>query len=193
MLRAGERSLLLRLARLSLEDALRGTHTLDAALGSLALSAPLLETRGAFVTLREKRGTQAPRLRGCIGTLEATTALYRNVVRNSAHAALDDPRFAPLKAAELCTVQIEISALTPLLSVDGPEAIVLGRDGVLLEKGDLRAVFLPQVAVEQGWSTEQLLEHLARKAALPADGWKNGKLQTFEAEVFEEESSDTVS
>jgi AmmeMemoRadiSam system protein A len=188
-LHAADRSALLRLARLSIEDAILGSRSVESALAAIELTSPLVEKRGAFVTLWEKEGNDAEedrRLRGCIGTIESADPLYRNVLRNAAHAALEDPRFAPVAAAELTRLQIEISALTPLLSVEGPEAIVIGTDGVVLEKGAFRAVFLPQVAVEQGWNTVQFLEHLARKAGLPPDDWKGAMLRTFGAEVFGE-------
>lgn len=180
LLHEADRSTLLRLARLALEDAVLGTRSVETALASLTLGSPLVETRGAFVTLSDENR----RLRGCIGTIEAEHPLYRNVLRNAAHAALEDPRFAPVSAGELTRLEIEISALSPLAPVDGPESIVVGRDGIVLEKGAFRSVFLPQVAVEQGWTPIQFLEHLARKAGLPPDGWKGGSLRTFSADVF---------
>ena len=65
-------------------------------------------------------------------------------------------------------------------------AILSGADGVELEKPPFRAVFLPQVAPEQGWDRETMLEHLATKAGLPRDGWKGARFLTFQAEVFGE-------
>jgi AMMECR1 domain-containing protein len=48
-------------------------------------------------------------------------------------------------------------------------------------------VFLPQVATEQGWNREQMLDQLSMKAGLPADGWRKGaSFLTFQAEVFSE-------
>lgn len=56
-----------------------------------------------------------------------------------------------------------------------------------LTKNGRSAVFLPQVATEQGWSLEQTLSHLAAKAGLPPDAWKDGaKFTVFEAVVFSE-------
>jgi uncharacterized protein (TIGR00296 family) len=101
-------------------------------------------------------------------------------------SALEDPRFAPMVADELAGVRIEISALSPMREVGGPEEIVLGRHGVELEKGSARAVFLPQVATEYGWTLETLLKQLALKAGLAEDGWRGGKLRVFEAQVFGE-------
>jgi uncharacterized protein (TIGR00296 family) len=85
-------------------------------------------------------------------------------------------------------LHLEISALTPLRSVSGPADIEIGRHGILLHKGAAQAVFLPQVAVEQGWDRDTTLTHLALKAGLPADGWRQGaRFQVFEADVFAEE------
>jgi AMMECR1 domain-containing protein len=78
----------------------------------------------------------------------------------------------------LADIEIEISALSPMRKVAGPEEIVIGRHGVLLRKGRHSAVYLPLVAPAQGWGLEETLSHLARKAGLPADGWREGA--TFE-------------
>jgi AmmeMemoRadiSam system protein A len=125
-------------------------------------------------------------LRGCIGYMGSREPLYRSVIDVARKSALEDPRFSPLAADELPGVRIEISALTPMRPVAGPEAIVVGRHGVQLVQGARRAVFLPQVAPEHGWDRAALLEHLARKAGLPADGWRGGQFSVFEAEVFGE-------
>ena len=81
----------------------------------------------------------------------------------------------------------EVSALTPPKPVASWRDIVLGRDGMTLEKGNAFAVFLPQVAPEQGWDLETTLSYLSQKAGLPADAWREGaKFETFQAEVFHE-------
>jgi AMMECR1 domain-containing protein len=50
-------------------------------------------------------------------------------------------------------------------------------------------VFLPQVAPEQGWTRDEMLSHLARKAGLPADAWRQGAtFEVFTAQVIEEGS-----
>jgi AmmeMemoRadiSam system protein A len=102
-------------------------------------------------------------------------------------AALNDQRFPALQPAELPQCEIEISVLTPFRPISGPQAIKIGRDGVVLRKAGRSAVFLPQVAPEQGWDREQMLEQLCRKAGLPAGSWREGaQLFTFQAEVFGE-------
>ena len=65
--------------------------------------------------------------------------------------------------------------------------IVIGRHGIVLSKGLHSAVFLPQVASEQGWGLEETLSHLAKKAGLKANDWKSGcEFHVFEAIVFHE-------
>lgn len=144
------------------------------------LSARLLRPRGAFVTLHA-----GGRLRGCIGVIEGRHPLLRAVADNAAAAAIGDPRFPPISPDELSNVVVEISALSPLRAVEDPNAIELGRHGILLGKSGRQAVFLPQVATEQGWDLPTTLAQLCRKAGLPADAWRQGaSLRVFEAEVF---------
>ncbi|HII40729.1 MAG TPA: AMMECR1 domain-containing protein, partial [Thermoplasmata archaeon] len=71
------------------------------------------EKAGAFVTL-SKHGVQDPyeKLRGCIGYPEPFFPLLKAVVK-SAEGAAEDPRFPPLKPAELTRVIVEVSLLTP--------------------------------------------------------------------------------
>jgi hypothetical protein len=138
--------------------------------------------QGAFVTL-----FKAGELRGCIGHMAPDLPLANTVEAMALAAAFEDPRFAPLEEGELKDIEIEISVLTPLAPVAGPEAIVVGRDGVQIRKDGRTAVFLPQVAPEQGWDRTALLENLCRKAGLPADAWKSGaRFWTFQSIHFRE-------
>jgi AMMECR1 domain-containing protein len=50
-------------------------------------------------------------LRGCIGRLEACRALGEDVRANAHAAAFGDPRFAPLRAARMARLQVEVSLL----------------------------------------------------------------------------------
>ena len=77
--------------------------------------------------------------------------------------------------------------MTPLKPIAKSSEIVLGRDGVVIQKSGRSAVFLPQVAPEQGWSLTQMLDELCLKAGLPRDAWKSGaSFQVFQADVFSE-------
>jgi AmmeMemoRadiSam system protein A len=155
-------------------------------------TAALLEPRGVFVTLQTVdpgRPSSPPTLRGCIGTLRAEDPVHVAVARYARHAAFDDPRFPPLRASEWPRVRLSVSVLTPPRPIASPEEIVPGRHGVILEHEGRSAVFLPQVAAEQGWDRTILLQHLARKAGLPKDAWRGARLSVFEAESFGERAA----
>ena len=176
-----DQQVLLGLARDTLRRQLAG-KPLPAPERDGRLSEKLRADYGVFVTLK-KHGD----LRGCIGSIVATEPLFQGVIRNTVNAAIHDPRFPAMTAAEEPDVEIEISVLTPPRDVSGPEDIVIGRDGVILGRGSSRAVFLPQVAPEQGWDLDTMLTYLARKAGLPGDAWRGGaSFQTFQAHVFGE-------
>ena len=183
-----DRDTLLRLARASIADAVRGDGSLDATLASIDLTPAMREERATFVTIRKTVAGTA-QLRGCIGNMTPEEPLYRSVIDNARRSALHDPRFPRMEAAELDAVHLEISVLTRPEPVDGAEDIVVGRDGVELEKPPYRAVFLPQVAPEQGWDRDTMLENLAMKAGLPRDGWKDAKFLVFQAAAFSEGES----
>ncbi len=145
----------------------------------------LQQVMGAFVSLHHQG-----RLRGCIGEISARRPLAEALAARAVDAACHDPRFPPLTAEELDQVEIEISALHPPTPVAGPEDIILGRHGIILEHSGHHAVFLPQVAPQQGWDLNQTLDHLSRKAGLTSGAWQepHTRLSVFTAEVFDERS-----
>jgi hypothetical protein len=168
---------LLRLARMTLN---RLSAPGDDELGEIPPA--VREPRGAFVTLK-KRGA----LRGCIGYMSGIKPLYRTVIENTLNAALNDHRFPPVTKDETGQLEIEISVLTPLREVPGPEYFEVGRHGIQIRKGVRSAVFLPQVAPEQGWDRETTFKYLCMKAGLPPDAWKSDtRFYVFEAQMFHE-------
>jgi len=191
LLTAAERGLLLTLARLAVEEQLGLDVSTHERVESVELTPGIMAPRGVFVTLRRvaTEPAAAETLRGCIGTLEDRFPLYRNVISTAPKAALEDPRFSPLSRDELASTRIEISALTVKRPLDRIGSLALGRDGVELEQGSHHAVFLPQVATEQGWEVEELLRNLSAKAGLAPDGWRGASLSVFGAEVFKEGES----
>ena len=139
------------------------------------------ESYGVFVTLNESDG----QLRGCIGNIVPVAELANSLWGRAQDAALNDPRFEPVQPDELPNLKIEISVLTPMEPIGGPDDIVIGKHGVVLRKHGRSAVFLPQVAPEQGWNTEQMLTALSMKAGLPPQSWREGaSFSVFEAQVF---------
>ncbi|MCP4572967.1 MAG: AmmeMemoRadiSam system protein A [bacterium] len=179
-----ERTFLRDLAWAAVRAAVTGAEPPDpaafAAAAGRELGPRLSAPGGAFVTL-----TSAGQLRGCIGVIEGRRPLAATVVENGRAAALTDPRFPPVEESELSGLELEVSALSPLAAVVGPEEIEVGRHGVLLSAGGRRSVFLPQVAPEQGWDRDTMLTHLALKAGLGPDDWRrDAHFQVFTAEVF---------
>jgi len=142
----------------------------------------LQQKRAVFVTLNI-RG----RLRGCIGELLPMRPLWSAVVGRAVSAAFEDPRFPELSREELDSVDIEVSVLTPPVPVSSFRDIAVGRHGVILQKNGRQSVFLPQVAVEQGWDLKTMLSHLSVKAGLSQDDWREGcSFMVFTAQVFHE-------
>lgn len=139
-------------------------------------SAELSATPGAFVTLNTKNGD----LRGCIGTVTTELPLYQTIYQMSIAAAFEDNRFLPLTKKELPDITFDITVLEKPVAIEWPY-IVIGTHGIILEKNGHSALFLPQVAREQGWDLPTTLNNLSRKAGLPEDAWKTGT--TFK--VFE--------
>jgi AmmeMemoRadiSam system protein B/AmmeMemoRadiSam system protein A len=178
-LSAKDKASLLELARASLERFL--------VVGDVPIVRPaepgLWQERGAFVTLE-----QDGELRGCIGELVGRRPLYLSVQWAALSAALADRRFPPLRQEELGDIEIEVSALTELQELRDPNDVEVGVHGLLIARGEQRGVLLPQVAVDEGWSREEFLQAVCRKAGLPEDAWGEAgtKLYWFQAEVFQE-------
>ena len=152
----------------------------------------LAAARACFVTLKTPGSDGLLRLRGCIGSTEARLPAHKAVAATALDAAFADPRFPKLTRDEYPGLVLSVSALTPMAQVAGADAIVAGRDGVVLECDGRRALFLPEVATEQGWTRTELLENVARKAGLPAEAWRRARLFTFESERFGEPEGETA-
>jgi AmmeMemoRadiSam system protein B/AmmeMemoRadiSam system protein A len=148
----------------------------------------MLMPAGAFVTLNNtgQKASRSGKLRACMGVIEADQPLLDAVVQAAVWAA-QDPRFPPLDADELDGLEVEVSVLSPMRKIASYRLIEVAKHGVLMTKNGRRAVFLPQVAPEQGWDRDTMLEHLSAKAGLPGDAWKLGaEFEVFTAQVFKE-------
>lgn len=176
---AGGRQALMALARATITQYLQ-SETLPL----LRDLPPALVSRrhGVFVTIKQ-RGE----LRGCIGTVLPEGPLPHLVSRAAFGAAFRDSRFTPLARGEAERIDIEISVLGPVREVSSLRDIVVGRDGVVLKKSGKTALFLPQIAIEAGWTRERMLDELCAKAQLRERCWMDrATLSTFQAEVFSE-------
>ena len=139
---------------------------------------------GVFVTLHVNG-----KLRGCIGVIEPKEKLGVCIARCAASAALEDPRFNPLRPDEIPNLQVEVSLLSPLELIQ-PEQIEIGKHGLLIEHGVRRGLLLPQVAVEHRLGREQFLKETCHKAGLPPDAWKapHTRIYGFSCQIVAEKS-----
>jgi AmmeMemoRadiSam system protein A len=173
-----EKQLLLELARRALIAAVERREFLD----SLPPDPQLGESFGAFTTLRKRGG-----LRGCIGQIGAERSLLEVIAHCAKSAALEDPRFEPVRAEELREIEIELSVLSRLEEI-APDRIEVGKHGLIVSHGHRRGVLLPQVAIECHWAAGRFLEETCVKAGLKRDAWREPEtlIQGFTAEVFAE-------
>lgn len=186
-LNRAEQKLLLELARTTLQSYLKNIQVPPQKENQFSAYPKLIKNLGVFVTLRKKGA-----LRGCIGSIIGMEPLYRGVEANAVHAAIDDPRFPPLREKELASVEIEISVMTPLRLVQDYRSIRLGTDGVVIRDGRAQAVFLPQVAQETGWTLDEFLANLCLKAGLDREAYRRSRtmqFHVFQAQVFSEKDS----
>jgi len=135
-----------------------------------------------FVTLN-RHGN----LRGCIGSVIAWRPLAEDVVDNAFKSAFKDPRFPPLRPEEMDGLTLSLSVLTPPIPMvfqDQEHMLAQLRprvDGLIIEDGGRRALFLPSVW-EQLPDKHQFLAHLKAKAGMAADHWSPGfKASRFQA------------
>jgi AmmeMemoRadiSam system protein A len=164
-----QRTELLALARQSIDQGLRELRWVE--MPSLNLPGPLTAMGSSFVTLRSDK-----QLRGCCGTLFANRAVSEDVWRNAWAAAFADPRFSPLEQDEWPDIHIHIAVLSPLetIAVTSEQALLEtlrpNVDGLVLERGESRATFLPEVW-EQIPDPKEFIRHLKQKAGWPANAW----------------------
>lgn len=171
---------LLALSRAELGRRL-GTHTVPPSIEDGVMD----QVWGLFVTLRINGD-----LRGCIGHITGRLPLRQALPELTGAAAFEDPRFPPVRPQELPLIRIELSLLSPPAPVESWRDIEIGRHGMTLSLRSRLAVFLPQVATEQGWDLPTTLSALSRKAGLEPLAWQEAacRFQVFEAVHFAEDA-----
>jgi len=177
---ASERDVLLRIAWRTLTGQV-GDHPIkDSDLESYTFTPCLVAPRGLFVTLK-KNGL----VRGLQGEIEASRPLYQQAILFTRRAASRDARFPPLSNADLEGLQIELALIGERTRIGGPSEMHLDSQGVFLEKWGRRALFLPGLAAQQGWTPERTLDELCAQAALPKGSWReSARIETFGAEII---------
>ncbi|KNB46751.1 hypothetical protein JH06_1399 [Blastocystis sp. subtype 4] len=83
--------------------------------------------------------------------------------------AFEDPRFSPIRLSEVKRLQCTVSLLYDFEDANDPmdwEVKLLHGIIISFEERNrhYRAVYLPEVATEQGWDKEETLEHLIEKS-----------------------------
>ena len=146
---------------------------------------PLRTLRRTFVSVHT-----GGKLRGCVGSLVANSPLIADVVQNAYRAAFEDKRFKPLSEEDLAETDISVSILsTPRPMTFRDEADLVAQiqpdtDGLILQDGQKRGIFLP-VVWEQIAAPGDFLRHLKNKAGLPLDHWSDGlKVWRYTTESF---------
>ncbi len=147
-----------RLARLSLE-----TYIKTRKRAKLPEGLPDDMTKkhaGTFVSLK-KRG----QLRGCIGTISATTgSVAEEIMQNAVSAAVNDPRFEPITVEELQELSYSVDVLGDTESIASPEELDVKRYGVIVESNMKRGLLLPNL--EGVDSVEEQIDIAIRKAGI---------------------------
>jgi len=181
ILTSSEGACAVQLARSALEEKIGGRKTPPP-----PLTPVFAEKRGVFVTLKEQG-----ELRGCIGFPYPHLPLGEAIREAAVSAALQDPRFPPVRASELPALSLEVTVLSvpqPLRADPGqrPGAVEVGRHELIVRGHGRSGLLLPQVPVEWKWGSTELLDHTCIKAGLPAGCWKEAAVEvyTFKGQVF---------
>lgn len=161
----------IRLARLSVETFVKTGR--PALLPSDVPSELLERQAGVFVSLHEHGD-----LRGCIGTIVATTSSVADeILQNGISACSRDPRFDPVREDELDFLEYSVDVLGAAEPIDSPSQLDPHRFGVIVTKGWKRGLLLPNL---DGVDTvADQLSIAKRKAGIsPVDD--NVQLERFE-------------
>ncbi|KAJ4720576.1 AMMECR1 family [Melia azedarach] len=146
-----------------------------------------------FVTWKKVVNGGEPRLRGCIGTLEARTLIngFRDYALTS---ALRDRRFPPIQAKELSSLECTVSILTEFEIANYHLDWEIGKHGLIIEFTDPEyntrrsATYLPEVAAHEGWTKVEAIDSLMRKAgysgAITESLRKRVRLTRYQSTLF---------
>lgn len=184
MLSEDDGKYLLKVARDAIETYVKENRKID-----IPSDCPnhLKENLGVFVTLNKNN-----QLRGCIGYPEPVYPLIDATIESAISAASRDPRFYEVQESELESLDYEITVLTKprLIEVSKPidylVNIIIGEDGLIVEKGFYKGLLLPQVAPENDMDAEEFISHTCLKAGLRPDAWleRDTEVYKFQGQIF---------
>jgi AmmeMemoRadiSam system protein A/AmmeMemoRadiSam system protein B len=107
-----------------------------------ALPPEMIKARaGVFVSLKMNG-----QLRGCIGTIAATTgSIAQEIIRNAIESGTEDPRFEPVKADELEDIEYSVDVLGPAEPIKDKTELDPVRYGVIVSHKGRRGLLLPNL------------------------------------------------
>lgn len=154
-----------------------------------------------FVTWKKLVNGGEPRLRGCIGTLEARCLIngFRDYALTS---ALRDRRFPPIQAKELPYLECTVSILTDYETANNYLDWEVGKHGIIIEFTDdynirRTATYLPEVPAHEGWTKVEAIDSLMRKSGfsgpITESLRKRIKLTRYQSTLFTMHYSDYAS
>ncbi len=143
--------------------------------------------KGIFVTLK-KNGE----LRGSMGSRYSNLPLLFAVENAAMNAATSDPRFAPVTAGEIDSLEFEISILSRFKRLLDTSDIEIDNYGLFITDGDKMGLLLPEVATDNNLTKLQFLQLAGKKAGLGADAFSRPDilLYYFETRLIKEDISD---
>jgi len=104
-----------------------------------------LRTRsaGVFVSYHEQATDD---LRGCIGTISATTDnVLTEICRNTVAAGTEDPRFPPIGLEEMPGLRCKVDVLGAAEPIESFDELDVKRYGVIVSRGWRRGLLLPDL------------------------------------------------
>ncbi|KAK1766531.1 AMMECR1-like protein [Phialemonium atrogriseum] len=167
---------------LSLAQSGSGADTPATSISSLSVSPAALSEHPLFVTWNTVSSRHGNSLRGCIGTFEPQE-LEEGLSSYALTSALHDMRFNPVSARELPSLEVAVTLLTDFEDAADAMDWELGTHGLRLSfhyhGKRYGSTYLPDVASEQGWTKEETLVSLMRKAGWMGkrDSWKDVDLK----------------
>jgi AmmeMemoRadiSam system protein B/AmmeMemoRadiSam system protein A len=127
------------------------------------LNAGLKKQAGVFVSLY-KFG----RLRGCIGTFEATKEnIAQEIIVNAVNSATRDPRFPPVTTSELKDIEYSVDVLTIPRPVKDKKKLNPKKHGLIVECDSRKGLLLPNLDGVD--SIDQQISICCQKAGIMMD------------------------
>lgn len=129
---------------------------------------------GVFVSIK-KQG----RLRGCIGTIHsACGCVAQEIMENAISAAVNDPRFEPIKPEELEDLTVSVDVMGETEPVNSLRELDVRRYGVIVTRGEKRGLLLPSLTGVD--TVEEQIAIAKQKAGIPEE--EDVSIERFEVE-----------